>query len=83
MMWSVQGKPLKMSAGAGRMVEDTASEPKVDDKSSKDGVQQEYHKGGYEQFSGKGINGKVTSARPITNLEDATNLHIALVDIHR
>ena len=26
---------------------------------------------------------KVTSARPITNLEDATNLHIALVDIHR
>ena len=58
MMWNVQGKPLKMSAGAGRMVEDTASEPNVEDKSSKDGVQQEYHKGGYEQFSGKGINGK-------------------------
>ena len=50
------------------------------------------------EFSGKGIkqlpNGdwwvpvawhqwKVTSARPITNLEDATNLHIALVDIRR
>ena len=50
------------------------------------------------EFSGKGIkqlpNGdwwvpvawhqwKVTSARPITNVEDATNLQIALVDIRR
>ena len=33
-------------------------EPNVEDRSSEDGVQQEYHKGGYEQFSGKGVNGK-------------------------
>ena len=27
MMWSVQGKPLKMSTGAGRMVVDKAENP--------------------------------------------------------